>query len=71
MSDQQEEEILGLPAPSDTSNKLEVNGPSVALDHLGPVVVNTDYTLSRISNWDKMSELEQQRTFRIVSKRNK
>jgi hypothetical protein len=44
---------------------------NVKLDHLGPMVVNVDGTLSRISNWDKMAEIEQRNTWRIIGKRNK
>ncbi len=44
---------------------------SLQLDHLGPMVVNADGTLSRISNWDKMAEIEQRNTWRIIGKRNK
>lgn len=35
------------------------------------MVVNQDGTLSRISNWDKMTEGEQKNTMRIIGKRNK
>lgn len=41
------------------------------LDHLGPMVVNQDGTLSRISNWDQMSEIERKNTLRVLGKRNK
>lgn len=41
------------------------------LDALGPMVVNHDGTLSRIENWDQMSEIEQQNTLRVLNKRNK
>jgi predicted Fe-S protein YdhL (DUF1289 family) len=35
------------------------------------MVVNTDGTLSRITNWDTMTDMEQKSTMRIISKRNK
>jgi hypothetical protein len=44
---------------------------SMALDSLGPVVVNSDGTMSRIANWDKMTEAEQRNTMRLIAKRNK
>eukprot|EP00930_Biecheleria_cincta_P093684 TRINITY_DN84170_c0_g1_i1.p1 TRINITY_DN84170_c0_g1~~TRINITY_DN84170_c0_g1_i1.p1 ORF type:complete len:117 (-),score=37.28 TRINITY_DN84170_c0_g1_i1:40-363(-) len=47
-----------------------VDGNPVRLDKLGPMVVNTDGTLSRISNWHEMIEAEQQKTLRIIGKRN-
>lgn len=37
------------------------------LDHLGPMIVNSDGTVSRIANWDKMTEREQQVGFVCVS----
>lgn len=40
------------------------------LDHLGPLVVNKDGSLSRIANWDKMAEIERANTLRILGKRN-
>lgn len=43
----------------------------VTLDHLGPMVVNADGTLSRIGNWEQMTEIERQNTLRILGKRNK
>jgi hypothetical protein len=43
---------------------------SVRLDHLGPLVVNVDGTLSRIGNWAQMSEVEKQNTLRVLGKRN-
>lgn len=64
---------LPLPEPgSDASHatQLDVNGSGVKLDHLGPLVVNKDGSLSRIANWDKMAEIERQNTLRILGKRN-
>lgn len=65
---------LALPSTSDSTNQiLDVNGQgtTVSLDHLGPIVVNQDGTMSRISNWDKMTEIEKKNTVRIIGKRNK
>ncbi|KAK8237047.1 hypothetical protein HDK77DRAFT_363617, partial [Phyllosticta capitalensis] len=42
----------------------------VKLDALGPMVVNKDGTLSRIANWQKMTEIEKKNTLRILGKRN-
>lgn len=41
------------------------------LDHLGPMVVNVDGTLSRISNWDAMADVERENTLRVIGRRNK
>ena len=50
---------------------LANGGQTVKLDALGPMVVNVDGSLSRISNWDKMTEMEQKSTIRVLGKRNK
>ncbi|KAJ9192156.1 hypothetical protein DTO021D3_5543 [Paecilomyces variotii] len=63
---------LALPPAEEDTQKLDVSGSgsSVKLDHLGPLVVNRDGTLSRIANWDKMTEIEKKNTVRILGKRN-
>ncbi|KAF1344550.1 hypothetical protein BDV97DRAFT_372944 [Delphinella strobiligena] len=69
----QEAQPLGLPAipTEEEAKKLDVNsGNSVKLDQLGPMVVNTDGTLSRIANWTGMTEGERERTIKVLSKRN-
>ncbi|KAL4809163.1 hypothetical protein BDV18DRAFT_134058 [Aspergillus unguis] len=70
---EQKKPILALPDSSTASElpQLDVNGDGVKLDHLGPLVVNTDGTLARISNWAGMTEMERQNTLRIIGKRNK
>ncbi|WFC97262.1 hypothetical protein MBRA1_003929 [Malassezia brasiliensis] len=59
---------LALPSTSDAPSVGL--GEQVKLDKLGPVVVNSDGTLARLPNWDKMTPDEQQRTVRILAKRN-
>lgn len=49
---------------------IEVDGAPVKVDKLGPVVVNTDGSLCRITNWDNMTEREQQLTLRSIGRRN-
>jgi len=44
---------------------------SISLDSLGPVIVNIDGTISRISNWDQMTEREREVTMRRIALRNK
>jgi hypothetical protein len=71
---------LPLPAPdSDTAasnsrgdgvTELRV-GESVALDSMGPLVVNRDGTMGRIGNWAGMTEHERAQTLRLLGKRNK
>ncbi|KAH8986596.1 hypothetical protein EDB92DRAFT_1801792, partial [Lactarius akahatsu] len=69
-----------LPAPPASSasddaalKKLDVGSQSVAsakYDSLGPLVVNSDGTLSRITNWPNMTHAERERTFRVLAARN-
>ncbi|KAB2103101.1 hypothetical protein AG0111_0g9184 [Alternaria gaisen] len=63
---------LPLPAPTaeDSVTQVNVGGQAVKLDHMGPLVVNKDGTLSRISNWNEMADIEKQNTLRILVKRN-
>jgi hypothetical protein len=80
-----EEQVLQLPAPRTSHNeegtdsdrgskgtrKIEVNGASVGLDDIGPIIVNLDGTLRRIENWSQLSKQEQMGTMRMVARRNK
>ncbi|PVH88674.1 hypothetical protein DL98DRAFT_508574 [Cadophora sp. DSE1049] len=69
----QPKQPLALPsAPHNNTTQLDMSSgsTSVKLDHLGPMVVNVDGTLSRISNWDKMAEIEKENTVRIIGVRN-
>ncbi|KAE8226200.1 hypothetical protein CF319_g1170 [Tilletia indica] len=79
-SQQQQPPIMGaLPAPSDVQESTTTPSLNVAsdtsstfkFDALGPLVVNTDGTLSRIHNWSSMTESERERTLRVLGKRNK
>ncbi|CAG8891281.1 unnamed protein product [Penicillium egyptiacum] len=78
----QPQKNLYLPA-SDPSNpianqqgeggiKIDMSGggTEVKLDHLGPMVVNVDGTLSQIGNWQQMTEIEKTNTLRVLGKRN-
>jgi len=68
---QQQQTPLALPAPLDVeTTKLELN-QTLRLDRLGPMIINSDGTVSRISNWAEMSEIERERTTRMLVKRNK
>lgn len=77
--------VLALPAPPDPTSgeaahapTLEINRPDEGVaggvfkfDALGPMVVNSDGTLSRITNWAELTEGERERTVRLlVKKRN-
>lgn len=66
-----------LPAPGGASDPstpvLDISGgdSTVSLDAMGPVVVNKDGTVSRVTNWGKMTEMERETTLRVLGKRNK
>jgi hypothetical protein len=61
--------LLSLPAPSDNQASIS-RTQTVKLDALGPMVINSDGTLSRIHNWAEMTDAERERTLRILGKRN-
>ncbi|BGP26790.1 fungal specific transcription factor [Rhodotorula toruloides] len=64
---------LALPAPADDDDiaRIEVNGQSYSLfDRLGPTVVNSDGTLSRISDWSERTPAERANILRVLGKRN-
>ncbi|SNX82180.1 uncharacterized protein MEPE_00886 [Melanopsichium pennsylvanicum] len=60
---------LGLPAPSEAPASSEANNV-IKLDHLGPMIVNSDGTISRIANWQNLSKVEKERSLRLLAKRN-
>jgi hypothetical protein len=44
---------------------------SAKLDALGPIILNTDGTMGRISNWTQFTETERAQALRLVAARNK
>ena len=60
---------LALPA-SDGAQSVTVDGEAVAMEELGPIVINTDGTTARITNWPEMTPAEQEKTRRVVVARN-
>jgi hypothetical protein len=67
-------ETLALPEIAhNSSTQLDMSSGSATakLDHLGPMVVNVDGSLSRISNWEHLADIEKKNTLRIIGKRNK
>lgn len=75
-AEQHEQNATPLPLSAPTTDSITTTidmsngGNTVKLDHLGPLVVNKDGTLSRIANWETMAEIERQNTLRILGKRN-
>ena|SRR3990167_755046 len=69
---------LALPAPGDEPVRQKPNvqtitldGGSVVLDNLGPMVINTDGSLGRITNWHQMEQEERDKVLRVLCARNR
>ena len=46
-------------------------GETLKLTEAGPMIINPDGTVRRISNWDVLTQAERDNTWRIISARNK
>ena len=72
-----DEETLVLPPRDDTDDGSGPRvrqikfGEKVAVDDIGPVVINHDCTTSYIENWGAMTEREQEATRRRLGERNR
>ncbi|ORY69174.1 hypothetical protein BCR35DRAFT_308207 [Leucosporidium creatinivorum] len=68
--------LLALPPPPphdpDAPIKLDVgtSTPVSLYDKLGPTIVASDGTLSRIGNWGEMDKMERDRVLRVLGARN-
>ncbi|KAK4101868.1 hypothetical protein N658DRAFT_495800 [Parathielavia hyrcaniae] len=58
-------------ATTTETTTIQVNGQPLALDKLGPMVVNRDGTVSRVANWQDMTAAERETTLRVLGKRNR
>ena len=63
-------EPLALPAGDGDVPKVAVGGGPVAMEALGPIVINSDGTTARITNWPQMTPAEQANTRRVIVARN-
>jgi len=54
-----------------TTLDISSGAGSVRLDHLGPLVVHLNGTVSRVANWAEMTDIERQNTLTVLGKRNK
>ena len=45
-------------------------GEKMSFPEFGPIIVNSDGSTRRITNWDQMTSAEQERTMKRISKRN-
>jgi hypothetical protein len=72
----QQSPVEALPSPggseagSSDAIKLTVNGDKLDLDGLGPMIVNADGTVRRISNWEQLTAREKEVAWRRIAKRN-
>lgn len=58
------------PRAAGAERSLRVDGETITLDELGPIILQVDGRLGRLSNWHDMTETEQTATLQFVAKRN-
>ena len=63
-------EMNALPSQPTNSGTSSRDWSQSLRDELGPVVINEDGSMRRITNWHEMTEREQQNTLRVIGKRN-
>lgn len=64
-------EILMLPPSRDEGFNRQINlGEKIALEELGPIIINADGTTRRITNWVTLTKTEQDSTWRLIAARN-
>lgn len=70
--DSEEPPLLQLPSSTPDENNIPklAFGETMKLDHLGPIIINTDGTTRRIDNWDALTDREREVTWRRIQKRN-
>ena len=79
MITQEDAKAKALPCSRDTAtsntttgNKtFEVDGETITFDNLGPMIINTDGTIGRITNWTEITDFERERTLKLIARRNK
>mmetsp|Transcript_26276 Transcript_26276/g.38955 ORF Transcript_26276/g.38955 Transcript_26276/m.38955 type:complete len:98 (+) Transcript_26276:137-430(+) len=54
-----------------TDDATESSDGSIKFDKLGPIILNSDGTMSRIPNWADMPESEKAKALRLLARRNK
>eukprot|EP00550_Attheya_septentrionalis_P003595 CAMPEP_0198301226 /NCGR_PEP_ID=MMETSP1449-20131203/50782_1 /TAXON_ID=420275 /ORGANISM="Attheya septentrionalis, Strain CCMP2084" /LENGTH=125 /DNA_ID=CAMNT_0044003245 /DNA_START=143 /DNA_END=520 /DNA_ORIENTATION=- len=60
-----------LPESSGDKNLRSIKlGESIAMEGMGPIIINTDGTTRSIANWDDMSPQEKEVAWRRIAKRN-
>ncbi len=64
------EEVLALPSGNGDATQVQL-GSTIKLDALGPIIVNSDGTISRIANWVNLTDRERTVALRRIASRNK
>ena len=49
----------------------ELKDLNIQLNELGAIIINSDGTMSKISNWHELTKPEQVKALRVIAKRNK
>eukprot|EP00592_Proboscia_alata_P008497 CAMPEP_0194362010 /NCGR_PEP_ID=MMETSP0174-20130528/9671_1 /TAXON_ID=216777 /ORGANISM="Proboscia alata, Strain PI-D3" /LENGTH=111 /DNA_ID=CAMNT_0039134569 /DNA_START=87 /DNA_END=422 /DNA_ORIENTATION=- len=64
--------VLALPEgdPNDDSVQKIKLGESIAIESIGPVIINADGSTRRIQKWDTLTKGEEDTAWRRISKRN-
>ncbi|GMI33618.1 hypothetical protein TeGR_g8627 [Tetraparma gracilis] len=75
-SDPPSDPPLALPEHASTSHsgpppRSLALGSTLDLAELGPIIISSDGTTKRISNWDAMSAAEQEKAWGRIAERNK
>jgi hypothetical protein len=59
------------PADPNDSSIPRINlGETISFEEMGPIIINSDGTTRRITNWDQMTKREQEVSWRRIKKRN-
>jgi hypothetical protein len=70
-NDSYNDDIPRLPVADPDSQLPTIQlGETISFQEMGPVIINTDGTTRRISNWDTLSDLEKEVSWRRIAKRN-
>jgi hypothetical protein len=60
-------EVAARPSQART---IDVDGHSLTLDELGPIIIKEDGRLGSLANWHEMTEAEKSQTLTFIARRN-
>lgn len=55
---------------SENFDSDELKDMNIQLSELGAIIINSDGTMSKISNWHELTKPEQVKALRVIAKRN-